>query len=78
MTYMAYFLLVYNRMTGQVDEQVEFEDSDEAVRERFKREAAGLPADVEVVVLGASSFEALHTTHGRYFGDPAQGLAEVS
>jgi hypothetical protein len=75
---MAYFLLMFNRTTGHVLEQIEFEDSDEAVREGFKREAAGVDPDVEVVVLGAANLEALYATHGRYFGRASQGLAEVS
>jgi hypothetical protein len=74
---MAYFLLVFDRAAGRVLEQVEFADSDEAVRARFRREADGVPPEVEVVVLGAENIEALHATHGRYFGQATQGLADV-
>ena len=69
---------LFNRTTGHVLEQIELQDSGEAVRERFRREAAGVDPDVEVVVLGAASIDALHATHGRYFGRASQGLAEVS
>jgi hypothetical protein len=51
-----------------------FVDPDEALRERIKRELELRSPDIEVVVLGAASEEALRNTHARYFGDPTRGL----
>jgi hypothetical protein len=51
----------------------EFDDRSAALKARFRAEREGvwegerLPTDVEIVVLGAESAEALRRTHGRYF-----------
>lgn len=76
---MKYFLLVFDRrnrrLLGEVEE---FGDADSAIRARFRREALGSNENIEVVVLGAASREALENTHSRYFGDPIRGeFAEV-
>jgi hypothetical protein len=63
-----YYLVVFNRGDQKILHLTEFEDADTAVRQRFALEAATLESDVEVVVLGAESQEALELTHSRYFG----------
>jgi hypothetical protein len=66
-----YFLLVFDRRQGRlVDEIVEFSDSREAFAARMTREshARDQGVELEVVVLGASSKDALVNTHSRYFG----------
>jgi hypothetical protein len=64
-----YFLVVFDRRRRLLEEVQEFADSDVAVRARFEREAhLHGQSDIEVVVLGAASREALENTHSRYFG----------
>lgn len=66
---MSYFLVVYDRSTGAVEVE-EFSDQqrDLALHRRFEyeREQRNHP-EIEVVVLGAESTEALKRTHARYF-----------
>jgi hypothetical protein len=65
---MNHYLVVFDRSTGKVLQREQFSDRNEALAARFavERERRG-EADVEVVVLGAQSWEALKRTHGRYF-----------
>jgi hypothetical protein len=66
---MSYYLLVYDRSTGAVEVE-EFADNERelALHRRFirERQQAKRP-EVEIVVLGAESREALEQTHARYF-----------
>ena len=66
---MSYYLVVYDRSTGAVEVE-EYADNERelALRRRFirEREQAKRP-EVEIVVLGAESREALEQTHARYF-----------
>jgi hypothetical protein len=68
---MRYFLLVYDRAHGKLlDDLREYPASErhQALQERFRQELAYRnQPDVEVVVLGAESREALKRTHSRYF-----------
>lgn len=65
---MKYYLVVFSRSAQAICSIKEFDDADEAVRQRFRLEA-GMPGDdIEVVVLGAESEQALQRTHSRYFG----------
>jgi hypothetical protein len=74
---MTYYLLVFDRRRGQLVEDVQpFSDASEAMSARFHREAVLTSPDIEVVVLGAASREALENTHSRYFGSPHE-LQEV-
>lgn len=59
--------MVFNRANQQILNLDEYDDADVAIRERFAREAASPNADIEIVVLGADSREALEKTHSRYF-----------
>lgn len=61
------FLLVYDRSSQRLVFEQSFRSHLEALRSRFKAEAKYAGQDVEVVVLGAESREALMETHGRYF-----------
>jgi hypothetical protein len=66
-----YYLLVFDRHEGRlIGEIIEFSDSREAFAARMAREAVAREqgTDLEVVVLGAASREALVNTHSRYFG----------
>jgi hypothetical protein len=76
---MSYFLLVYDRAAGALRELRRFADSDRegALAARFARERQeqGRP-DIEVMLLGAASEEALRKTHARYFRTPEQLLSK--
>lgn len=65
---MKYFLMVFDRPRGRLLVNQEFTDRASALRARFRaeREHSG-SRDIEVVVLGADSVDALHRTHARYF-----------
>lgn len=65
---MAYFLVVFDRKQGSVLREERFEDQHVAIAERFRTEKEHRDdPDIEVVVLGADSPEALRRTHARYF-----------
>jgi hypothetical protein len=66
---MSYYLVVYDRSTGAVEiEEFTDQQRDLALHRRFEyeREQRNRP-QMEVVVLGAESPEALKRTHARYF-----------
>lgn len=66
---MSYFLVVYDRSTGEL-ELTEFSggEATRARQERLKRELAERThPEVEVVVLTSPSRAALERTHARYF-----------
>jgi hypothetical protein len=65
---MRHYLLIYDRHAGQIIRHREFPATRPALAARFEaeREFRGDP-DVEIVVLGAASWDALKTTHSRYF-----------
>lgn len=69
-----FFLLVFDRSSGGLIGDIEeFDDPAEAIRARFRYESEYRDShDVEVVVLGAESREALENTHSRYFGNPRE------
>ena len=76
---MRSYLIVYDRSSGELLELHEYapEDRARAMADRFKIEARERQnPSVEVVVLSASSREALERTHSRYFHTPAE-LAEA-
>jgi hypothetical protein len=72
---MWHFLLVYDRLQGQVIRHKAFRASDQALEARFaaEREFRGQP-DIEVVVLTAKSLASLNRTHSRYF----KGVQELA
>ena len=63
-----YFVLVFDRSEGRLLSLSDLTDSQAALSERFaaERRHQGNP-DVEIVVLGAASRNALRQTHARYF-----------
>ena len=66
---MKYFLIVYDRSLGKRLELRQFGTKRAvALVERFSLEESYRDnPDIEIVVLGADSLEALKKTHGRYF-----------
>ncbi len=67
---MKYFLIVYNRHEGRLLELQEYgsDKREQALKERFSRELdERTHPEIEVVLLGADSREALEKTHSRYF-----------
>ncbi|BCJ52210.1 hypothetical protein Asp14428_36850 [Actinoplanes sp. NBRC 14428] len=65
---MKHYLLIFDRVRGEVLREEEFLDRATALKARFKAERAGnLSKDIEVVILGADSADALRRTHARYF-----------
>lgn len=64
---MRYYLIVFDRGNHRIVELKEFAQSEDAVHARFEREIEHRERDFEVVVLGATSREALVNTHSRYF-----------
>jgi hypothetical protein len=78
---MTYFLIVYDRTSGKIIQLREFDSSmsDEALDERFKLEMETRDRpEVEVVLLGGSSFEAIKRTHGRYFRELSEDALDDS
>jgi hypothetical protein len=65
---MNHYLVVFDRSKGTVLRHQRYRDRNKALEARFaaEREHQDEPA-IEVVVLGAQSWEALKRTHGRYF-----------
>lgn len=65
---MNHYLLVYDRRKGRILHREIFDDRRAALRGRFaaERQHSG-DVDIEVVVLGARSWDALKRTHARYF-----------
>jgi hypothetical protein len=65
---MIHYLIVFDRPRGRILELREFNERHAAVQARFQEERrrAGQP-EIEIVILGAESREALERTHGRYF-----------
>jgi hypothetical protein len=64
---MRYYLIVFDRENHRIVELKEFAESADAVHMRFRREIEHGKRGYEVVVLGATSKEALVNTHSRYF-----------
>lgn len=65
---LKYFLIVYDRARRQLLQADEFSDRRIALLKRFELEVRERDnQNIEVVVLGATSREALERTHGRYF-----------
>jgi hypothetical protein len=63
---MKYYVVAYDRRAGRTVSESVHVDRAEAVRARSLVQAAS-PRGTEVVILGATSKEALHKTHARYY-----------
>jgi hypothetical protein len=77
-----HYLIVFDRAKGYVLRYEKFGSRDAAVEARFAAERTFREnRDIEVVVLGARSTDALARTHSRYFkglgqlADPAGAIA---
>jgi hypothetical protein len=70
-----HYLVVYDRQAGQIIRHRGYRAADRALRARFaaEQEFRGQP-EIEVVVLGAESWDSLPQTHARYF-ERVQDLA---
>jgi hypothetical protein len=69
------YLLVYDRARGQLLVEQEFSDRAAALEERFRLEREHVHhKNIEIVVLGADSAEAIRRSHARYF----RTLAELA
>lgn len=65
---MRNFLIIYDRPAGRIIRRAEYPTSLEALHARFEAEREFRGQDnIEVVTLGADSWEALKLTHARYF-----------
>ncbi len=74
--FMQHYLLIYNRRAGKIIRHRRFQAPGTALAARFEAEGEFREEpDVEIVVLGADSWEALRQTHARYF-ERVQELAE--
>jgi hypothetical protein len=72
-----HFLMVYNRREGRIVRKLAYRDASEAIQARFavEQEFDG-QADIEIVVLGGQSWQAVRRTHSRYFSH-VQDLAKT-
>jgi hypothetical protein len=72
---MAYFLLVYDRDSGQLVRKQSYQSRHDAMLARFQaeKEFVGRPW-IEIVALAAETEQDLLVTHGRYF----LGLTELA
>jgi len=63
-----HYLVIYDRRAGKIIRHRRFRTPGPALAARFEaeREFREVP-DIEVVVLGADSWDALKQTHSRYF-----------
>jgi hypothetical protein len=73
------YLLVYDRARGELLVEREFSDRAAALKERFRLERQHMDhKDIEIVVLGADSAEAIRRTHGRYFRTAAELIRDLA
>lgn len=62
------YLVIYDRRAGEIVRHRRFQTAADALAARFEAEHEFCEEpDVEVVVLGADSWDALSRTHSRYF-----------
>jgi hypothetical protein len=71
-----HFLLFYNRNIGKLERHLEFARGADAFK-AYQRAEEQAPADVEVVLLSATSLDALRHSHANYFTDPDASLPEL-
>ncbi|MFM9132901.1 MAG: hypothetical protein ACKORY_09370 [Actinomycetota bacterium] len=71
------FLVVYRRSSRELVSVDVFTDGNAAVQALNAADAGLNDIDIETVLLGAESFEALKVTHGRYFVSAPADLQPV-
>jgi hypothetical protein len=65
---MNHYLVVFDRSKGAIIHHELYHNRSKALEARFAAEREhSAEVDIEVVVLGASSWEDVKRTHGRYF-----------
>lgn len=65
-----HFLLVYDLNIGQLVEQLEFTDAEEAAASYAEMEEKHRGnGDLEIVLVGADSIDTIKVTHGHYFDE---------
>jgi hypothetical protein len=75
---MNHYLMVFNRSTGEILRRQRYGDRDDALKARFSEERKHHDEPgIEVVVLGAVSWDSLRRTHGRYFKNFDQLAADA-
>ena len=75
---LRHYLLIYDRNVGKIIRHQEYDEAHSALDARFdaERKYSGR-SEIEVVVLGAESWESLSQTHARYFKN-MQELAKTA
>lgn len=71
------FLVVYRRSSRELVSVDVFTDGDAAIRALNAADTGLNDTDIETVLLGAETFEALKVTHGRYFVSAPADLQPV-
>lgn len=75
---MQHYLMIYDRRRGQIVRHQHYRAANLALKARFDAEREfGDQPDIEIVVLGAESWDSLRRTHSRYFKDVHE-LAEAA
>ena len=65
---LLHFLLVFDHKAGELIEQTQFEDGEQAVAAYSAKEAEYQGQDlVEIVLIGSDSIETVKLTHANYF-----------
>jgi hypothetical protein len=76
---MKYYVLVYDRASGELTSVDEFLDGGQALGRRMELERLNQRgADTEIVILVARSLDSLHRTHARYFQSRRELLENAS
>lgn len=76
---MKIFLVVYNRIRGELVEIEEYDSYERALEDRLRLEIEQRHRlqEQEIVLLEAASLETLHRTHARYFKSARQLLEQA-
>ena len=72
---MSLFLIVFDRVEGELRDLIRFEVRSQAEHRRIELEMQA-DEETEIVILEAASEQQLHETHARYFG--SRGLEELA
>lgn len=67
---MIHFLIIFDHRIGKLISAERFDDADVAASAYSEAERNNKNnRDVEIVLVGADSFETIHHTHGQYFDE---------
>jgi hypothetical protein len=71
----SYFLLVYNKSSGELEIEEFAADADRAAAEYGQRERRFRDrSEIEVVLVGADSLDTVKKTHSHYFRRPTKAI----